>query len=55
MRFPPIHDNFVRIMQGRQRTQMRQFFRQGDVVYRLSRAHPHMHIRRAVAGGLSRT
>ena len=42
----------VRLMERHQRTQMRQFVRQDDVVHLLARARPHVHVRWAVAGGL---
>ena len=51
MRFLPADHNSVRIVQGRQRTQVRQFLRQDHVVYLLACAHPHVHVRRAAAGG----
>jgi hypothetical protein len=39
-------------MEGYQRTQMRQFLRQYDVVHGLASAHPHVHVGRTAAGGL---
>jgi len=46
------HLDPVRIMQGRQRTQMRQLLREDDVVDLLADGHPQVHIGRAAAGGL---
>jgi hypothetical protein len=52
MGFPTVDLNSVGVMEGHQRTQMCQFLRQDDVVHLLARAHPHVHVGWAVAGGL---
>jgi hypothetical protein len=52
MGFPTGDLDSVGVMEGDQRTQMGQFLRQDDVVYLLARAHPHVHVGWAVAGGL---